>query len=388
MCIHKVYYYRAYPNIRERKYINGQHGSCRLIYNKSIHIWNHRYKTRGESLSFTKHISPLIAVARKSRKYGWMGQYESDAQIASLRQAKTAADRFMSKKGGFPKFKSRHGRQTSHHRYGIAIDAENGRARIQKLGWFKARIHRKPEGKLKEITLIRNNLGQYYIAARYEIDREYPEPPKVVDEKKIIAIDLGIRDFAVLSNGMRIPNPHYLEKDLKYVRHLSKEVSRKVRGSNNYYDSLYKLGKLKKKIKNRRMHFHRNLIKYLVENFDVIIVEDLYPQEMLKEKNKRLNCAIYDCGWREFLTFLEYKCKEHGKHFIKVDKDFPSSQICSECGYVNKDLKIHHRSWVCPHCMTRWDRDINATKNLNKEGSKKLMASGCSIKKETSETSS
>jgi len=203
------------------------------------------------------------------------------------------------------------------------------------------------------------------------VDREIkPLPPT----DKVVAIDMGLTHFATLSTGEKIENPRYLERTLRRIKRLQRKLSRKVKGSKNYQKLAKRLAKLYEKVKNQRDDFLHKLSKKLIGDNQAVIVEDLGVKELLEKGN--LSRQIADASWRRFISFLEYKANWYGRILIKVNRYFPSSKLCSVCGYKKEDLKLSDRKWKCPKCGTLHDRDINAAINLLKEGLKQLKKMG------------
>ena len=182
-----------------------------------------------------------------------------------------------------------------------------------------------------------------------------------------IGIDLGLKEFAIISNGDKIENPKYLKKSLQKLAKLQRGLSRKARGGSNWNKARIKVARMQERTANQRKDFLQKLSTQLIRDYDVICIEDLQVQNMVK--NHRLAQAISDVSWSEFVRQLEYKAKWHDREVVKINTFYPSSQLCSVCGYKNahtKDLSV--REWTCPDCKTKHDRDINAARNILNEG--------------------
>lgn len=213
------------------------------------------------------------------------------------------------------------------------------------------------KGKILSATVSRE-ADRWYVSLAVEV--EISDPVPVVGEP--VGIDVGLNHFAVLSTGEKIEAPKILEKNLKRLKKLSRQHSRKQKGSSNRKKSALKLAKLHRKIKNQRRDFLHKLSTKLAKTKPVIVIEDLAVKNIIR--NKHLSRYIADAGWGEFRRMLEYKTKWYGSKLAIVPRFYPSSRMCSECGYVLPEIKLSMRRWVCPKCGTYHDRDINAAINL------------------------
>ncbi len=232
------------------------------------------------------------------------------------------------------------------------------------MGEIKIRIDRKFEGRIIRATISENNIGQHFVSYIVEDESKKPKKPQV-KEKTTLGIDLGIKDFAVLSDGKRIENNRFFKNSEQRLKVLQRRLSRKQKGSQNRKKARYKVAKLYNKISNQRSNFLHNLTYQLTHDNQVgtIAIEDLSVNGMLK--NHCLAKAISDVAWSEFRRQLEYKCDWYGKNLIVIGRFEPSSKIC-HCGKVNKDLKLSDREWTCPECGRVNDRDLLAAQNIKK----------------------
>jgi putative transposase len=359
----RAYKYRIYPNKLQTEQIEKQFGACRFVYNWVLEQKIKVYQTEKKTLS-SFAITNHLTILKKSEGYEWLQDGIAQSLQMSIRNLDNAFTKFFREKKGFPKFKSKKNPvQSFQMPQHYAVDFEEGNVKLPKMGKVKASLSRVFDGICKTATVSRSTTGKYYISILVEDNKDLPEKQKFSD-KTTIGVDVGIKDFAVLSNGEKVNNPKYLKNSLLKLKTLSRKLSRKIKGSNNWKKAKLQLAKLYEKITNQRNDFQHKLSLKLVCENQAIALETLKVCNMVK--NHCLAQAILDAGWSSFATKLEYKAEWYGKTILRIGQFEPSSKLCSVCGYHNKELTLAIREWNCPECKTFHDRDINAAINIKK----------------------
>ncbi|WP_318418160.1 RNA-guided endonuclease InsQ/TnpB family protein [Photobacterium leiognathi] len=367
---------RICPTQEQAEFLIAQFGAVRFAYNKALHLKSHMYRKHGVKLNPKKDIKPLLSVAKKSRKYHWLKQYDSIALQQSVINLHQAFDNFFNPKlkARYPQFKRKHGKQSSYHCVGVKV--LNGAIKLPKMKPIKANIHREIIGTVKSITLSLSKTGKFY--ASILVDDGIDTPALIHTVSKVTGIDLGLSHFAIESNGKKTANPRFLKRAEKNLRRKQRQLSRKKKGSANRAKARLLVAKCHEKVANARADFQHKLSRTLVDKNHAVIVETLKSANMMT--NHKLAKHIADASWHSFVVKLEYKLKEQGKHLVKVDQWYASSKTCHCCGHKMEEMPLSVRKWDCPSCETTdIDRDLNAALNLHDKGILELKAAGRSF---------
>ncbi len=362
---------RIYPTDEQAALLNAQFGMLRFVYNKALHIRTHWYKYHGVSLNNIKHIQPLLPIAKRSRRYSWLKAADSNALQVALQNLDRAFQNFFEKRGKYPRFKRKHGPQSSYHCSSLQITCDT--IKIPKITPIKANLHRALVGKVKSITISRSATGKYFASILCDDGQAMPEKPSYI--ASVTGIDMGLSHFLINSDGRKSANPRHLINASRNLRRKQKALSRKQKGSANRRKARLQLAAVYERITHARADFQHKLSRTIVdENQAAICVETLKAANMMK--NHKLARAIGDAGWAGFITKLEYKAAAAGKHLVKIDQWFASSKTCHCCGHKMPEMPLHIRHWQCPSCENMNDRDINAAINIRQKGILELKAAG------------
>lgn len=363
----KSYKYKLNPTTSQKRELKKFFGSVRFIYNWGLNKKIQAYKEEGKNLSYTQ-LSKELTLLKKEEKYLWLNDCVYESLQQSLRCLDTAFTNFFRKQSKFPQFKSkRKNISTCKFIRGIDFDFTKYKVKIPKIGWIKLCKNRSFNKSYKKgtLTISQDKCGDFWAVIIVETNEPCKPKTKVYSENAI-GIDLGIKEYAILSNGVKYTNPKYLEKGEIRLKNLQRHFSRTQKDSKRREKLKLKIAQQHRKIANRRNHFLHNLTSQLINKYDTICLEDLNVKGMLK--NKRLAHAIGSVSWSEFVRQLTYKADWYGKNIIFIGRFQPSTKTCHCCGYINNQLTLKDRSWICPKCKSQHDRDVNAAINIKNFG--------------------
>lgn len=359
--IHRGYKYRAYPTEVQKQWLEREFGAGRFVYNHFLEVRRNHYDQTGKGLYYGD-TAAILTQLKHDGQHDWLKLSNAQMLQQKLVDLDTAFVNFFEKRGGYPQFKSKRGRQSFRVPQSFAVEGHT--VTLPKLKKpLRFRLHRSlPEGGvLKSVTVSRTPSGNYYVSFLVDATVEVPSP--TTGE---IGVDLGLHSLLATSEGEKMAHPKYLSKSRKQLRRLKWRHARSQKGSANREKARLKLARQEEKVVNQRRDFlHRQSHKLVDEN-RAISVETLAVKNRMA--NHKLARSIADSGWGEFVRQLEYKANWNGRELRKVDRWFPSTQTCHVCDFRHTDLTLADREWRCPNCETHHDRDINSAINIRTAG--------------------
>lgn len=356
---------RIYPTNKQAQSIAVQFGYARFVYNNALATSQELYRATGKGLNYHEMA---IRLPKLKKELEWLKDADSQVLQQSLQHLSRAFENFFARRGKYPRFKSKHCRQSIQYPQRVKINGS--RIYLPKVGWVKCVVHREIVGRMKTVTVSRNACGQFFASILTDNDAAMPE---VSAKGKAIGIDVGLTHLAITSNGSKFDNPRHISKAARNLKRKQQSMSRKVKGSNSRNKARKLVAKAHERIFCARKDYLHKLSRKIVNENQVIAVETLNVKGMTK--NHKLAKAISDASWGTLVNFLEYKSARAGKAFVKINRWFPSSNCCSTCGAVCDKLPLNVRLWTCHHCGTVHDRDINAAINIRDEGLR-ILAGG------------
>ena len=370
---------RLYPNNEQQHKINKTLGCYRFVYNHMLALKQQEYNENKKSLGLKELSKYFYGTLRKDEQYAFLKEENVTVIEQAIRQMLSAYDKFFKQHNGFPKFKSKKDKQSALFRIGaiskrntfetrhitLTQPLKNIRFRCSDL--YLRRLQKYSKN-IRSATLSKSKSGNYFLSILVEM--EDTELKRFEHTDKQVGIDLGVKNFVITSDGEVFENKHFLKKEEKKMKRLQRQLSRNVKGSNNREKQRIKIAKLFERMTNKKDAYIHYVVNELLKSYDTIFMEDLNVQGLLR--NHHLSKAISEVGFSKFKQILSTKALANGKEVISVDMFYPSSKTCSVCGYKKQDLKLSDRSWVCPQCGTKHDRDINAAVNILLEGKRML----------------
>ena len=346
-------------------------------------VWNHWLDERETYFHEHGNIDEFKYTTAKVLKetIPWLKEPDSISLQQARLDLEIAYARYFKKIGGRPRFKSKHGKnsyRTIQTNNNIQMDFKNRKLKLPKIGWIKFRDGDRQfaEG-IKNVTVSRNKSGKYFASILIEKKIDI-EKKTTIQEDKIAAFDMSCKEFMV-GTGSRFGNPRFYRKSEQKLKKLHRRLSRRKKGSKNRDKARIDLARFYDDIGNQRRDWQQKLSTKLANQHDAIIIEDLNINGMKRFSKGIAKTVTLDFSWTEFTRMLDYKMAWRGKHLVKVGRFYPSSKLCSNCGFKHATLKLPEREWTCPECGIHHDRDENAAKNLDAEG-KRILSEERNIK--------
>jgi putative transposase len=356
-----AYKCRAYPDQEQASVLNRTFGCVRVVWNRTLAWRRQRYQAEKTGTTFAQANAYLTSM-KTTEELAWLNEVSSVPLQQAIRHQQAAYAAFFAKRARYPRFKSRDGRQCAEYtRSGFRW--REGRLFLARMGaplaftWSWPGIDPATIDPTT-VTVSRDPCGRWYVSLAVDV----PDPEPIPATGQAVGVDLGITDFAVTSDGQRIPNPRHLERKARNLARYQRRTARCQPGSANRAKAKVKAARAHRKVRAARTDFLHKTSTRLVRDHDVIVLEDLAVTNMVR--NRTLAKAIADCGWGTFRAMVEYKAARAGRRVVVIDRWFPSSKTCSACGHLLAELGLGTRTWPCPSCGTRHDRDINAAQNI------------------------
>jgi putative transposase len=364
--IFRTYQFELQPTQEQKTLLDKHFGCVRFVYNHFLNERKEQYQADKKSDNYYAQAATLTELKKKDETI-WLKEVNSQSLQFALRCLDTAYVNFFRGNAKFPRFKSRKKKNTFTVPQFAKLEGDRFYAPKFKEG-IKVNVHREVKGEIGKCTLSKTPTGKYFVSILSE--EQYQAKEKT---GAICGIDLGLKDFAITSDGIRFKNNKYTKQYERKLAKAQKHLSRKTKGSNSFERQKRKVAKIHEKISNTREDVLHKVSHQLVSNYDIIALEDLNVKGMMS--NKKLSKHIADVSWGTFVRFLEYKADWNDKQVVKINRFYPSSKTCNVCGWINQDLNLSVREWTCKNGH-HLDRDENAAKNILREGLKILNSAG------------
>jgi putative transposase len=356
-----AYRCRAYPNQQQQAVLTRTFGCIRVVWNRTLAARHARWQHQREGTSYAQTDAALTAMKRE-QDLAFLSEVSSVPLQQALRHQHHAFRAFFARRARHPRFKSRQSRQSAHYTRS-AFSMRGGELRLAKTSAPLRFVWSWPEVDVTSlnptmVVVSREPDGRWYVTFAVDVGAPGPLEPA----GHAVGVDLGVKDFAVTSDGERLANPRHLERKARNLARYQRRLARCRKGSANRAKARAKVARSHRKVRDARRDFLHRASTRLVRGNDVIVIEDLAVRNMVR--NRHLARVISDCGWGEFRRQLEYKCQRARRDLIVIDRWYPSSRTCSACGHLLGELSLFTRHWTCPSCGSRHDRDINAAKNI------------------------
>ena len=372
---------RLYPNKTQEQTLNKVLGCYRFVYNQMLAQKQNAYKIDKTNLKVTDLSKYFHGTLLKDEQYAWLKEQNTKVMKQAIRQMDGAYQKFFKQHNGFPKFKSKKDKQSAlfpleaiskHNTFetrhiSLTTPLKNIKFRCSDLYFIRLQKYNK---NIRSATLSKTKSGNFFLSILIEMEDN--ELKRFEHTNEQVGIDLGVKDFVITSYGEVFENKHFFKKEEKQIKKLQRQLSNKVKGSNNKKKAQIRIAKLFERITNKKDAYIHYVANELLSYFDTIFMEDLNVQGMLR--NYHLAKSIQEVSFYKFKETLVNKALVNDKQVVFVDRFYPSSKTCSVCGYKKRDLRLSDREWVCPICGTKHDRDINAAMNILLEGQRMLTA--------------
>lgn len=363
----KAFKYAIFPTEEQKQQLATFFGGCRFVYNLGLETKKHAWESARKSLTFIDLAFQMKEL--KDTDATWLRECPAQALQMSLKNLESAYSRFFNG-GGFPRFKSKHHRQSIQFPQGVKVDFCSNTIFIPKLKKVACDFHRHFEGDIKTVTVSKTKTDRYFVSLLVENQKQLPKKKPVMEETSV-GIDMGIKTLYTLSDGSTLENPKHLRSCLRRLRVEQRKLSRRFKKgakeqSKGYQKQKLVVAKLHERIKNQRSDYLHKASTDIIRSYDTVCLEDLNIKSLMQ--NRKLALAIGEASWYGFKQMLDYKAEWYGKNVRYIGRFEPSSKMCSHCGQIHKELSLKDRRWTCQSCGTHHNRDWNAAKNIKNIG--------------------